>query len=346
MDENTKKRIRLIFNPKDHFPAKLYDVCNDGYLVKWNRNGSVSVIDEAEFEAHVMDVYPGFLQIPSFINFRRLFREYGFEWVINQDNVLEFSHTLFVRGRRQLLPQIKTRRKSFQIASRPAESSEIIECDPDKRYSTRKRRRTKHFNAKENSQSTDMNNSDVQGGGEGNFIISNANSNTFVGVQTPVLQKGIQIVPPSQIRKPEVKQSDTREIQQNFVQNELTEEEFMEWLSRQRKMEESKPKENSPQTVGKDFIWMYYDNNGTRPHFDSNNNGELVITPTETKEPRANKGKTDVPCGMCKCCVAMNLLSAESSVTNDSFVVDLDADVEVSEIIVEENDPEATSSGA
>ena len=339
MDDNSKKRIRLIFNPKDHFPAKLYDVCNDGHLVKWNRNGSISVIDEEAFEKQVMDLYPGFLQIPNFLNFRRLFREYGFEWVINQDDILEFSHPLFVRGRRQLLPDIRTRRKSFHSTARPTtESSDIIETDPDKRYSTRKRRRTKHFNTKDDSAQS----VDIQAGGEGNISVPNLNTSAFV--QTPLSQNGFRIAPPPKVQKPEVKREDTRIIQQNFVQNELTEEEFMHWIARQRKIE--RPKEETPQTVSKDFVWMYYDNNGARPEFVSNNDGQLVLTPTVKKEPMDNndeKPVTGIPCGMCKCCVAMSLLSAENSLTDESFMVDLDSDVEVSEIIVEENNTASPS---
>ena len=334
MDENTKRRIRLIFNPKDGFPSKLYDVCNDGYLIKWNRNGSVSVTDEADFEAQVMEIYPGFLQIPSFLNFRRLFREYGFEWVINQDNVLEFSHPLFVRGRKQLLSDIKTRRKSFMVSARPETSeSEIIEAEPGQRYSTRKRRRTKQFKTGEE------NRPDLQAGGESSFMHSHTNPN----VQQPPLQTQFQIIPPTQLQKPEVRQpADTKLIQQSFVQNELTEEEFMHWISRQRKIDDARNKENIPQTISKDFVWMYYDNNGTRPDFDSNKQGELVLTPSTLDEIKSEKDRNiGIPCGMCKCCVAMSLLSADSSVTDDSsFMVDLDSDVEVTEIIVEEHDPE------
>lgn len=339
MDENAKKRIRLIFNPKDQFPSKLYDVCNDGYLIRWNRNGSVSVPDEDAFEANVMDLYPGFLQIPSFVNFRRLFREYGFEWVINQDNILEFSHPLFVRGRKQLLPEIKTRRKSFQNSHPVASStSEIIEAEPGKRYATRRRRRTKQFAVNENT-----NKPDFSGGGEDRFR-QNINQNIYGGLKTQTLQSGIQIVPPSQlqIQKPEVRQpADLKPIQQNFVQNELTEEEFMQWLARKRMIEDMKVKENLPETVNKEFVWMYYDSNGERPEFEKTKQGDLLLTPV-INENKSDQTKTsEVPCGMCKCCVAMSLLSAGSSVvTDDSFMVDVDSDIEVTEVIVEEHDPE------
>lgn len=52
--EPPKRRYRLILDFKAQFPEKLYDVCNDGVLVHWNPNGSVSVQDEDEFEEKVM----------------------------------------------------------------------------------------------------------------------------------------------------------------------------------------------------------------------------------------------------------------------------------------------------
>ena len=338
MDERTKKRIRLIFNPKDQFPSKLYDVCNDGYLMRWNRNGSVSVPNEEAFETEVMELYPGFLQIPSFVNLRRLFREYGFDWVVTQDNIVEFSHPLFVRGRKQLLTEIKTRRRAFK-SDRPAasSSSEIIETDPGKRYSTRKRRRTKHFTVAADG----INKPDFQAGGEHTYV--QISQNGYGGLHTQTLPPGVQFIPPAQlqIQKPEVRQQvDTKDIQQNFVQNELTEEEFMQWLARKRMIDEMKAKENVPETVNKEYVWMYYDNNGGRPEFENTKNGELILSPAPNENKNDKPKALEVPCGMCKCCVAMSLLSADNSVvTDESFMVDLDSDVEVTEVIVEEHDP-------
>ena len=335
MDESARRRIRLIFNPKDQFPSKLYDVCNDGYLMRWNRNGSVSVPNEAAFEAEVMELYPGFLQIASFVNLRRLFREYGFDWAITQDNVVEFSHPLFVRGRKQLLPDIKTRRKAYK-SDRPAasSSSEIIETEPGKRYSTRKRRRTKQFTVA----ADDENKPDFQAGGELQICM-----NGYSGMQTQTLPPGVQIIPPPQlqIQKQEVRQQvDMKDIQQNYVQNELTEEEFMQWLARKRMIDQMKAKETMTPTVNKEYVWMYYDNNGGRPEFENTKTGELILSPAPN-ENRTDKTKSqEVPCGMCKCCVAMSLLSADNSViTDESFMVDMDSDVDVTEIIVEEHDP-------
>ena len=107
-------RIRLSLDPKERFPEKLYDVANDGYLVSWNGTGTSVTVSEEGFEDKVMECYPGFLQISSFANFRRLFREYGFEWKFHSKrDEFEFSHDSFVYGRRDLLDNINTRRRSF-----------------------------------------------------------------------------------------------------------------------------------------------------------------------------------------------------------------------------------------
>lgn len=111
-------RIRLSMDPKERFPEKLYDVANDGYLVSWNGCGDGVIVNEEEFENKVMKCYPGFVQISSFANFRRLFREYGFDWEIidrseKHSHTFEFSHPSFKHGKGDLLCNIQTRRKSF-----------------------------------------------------------------------------------------------------------------------------------------------------------------------------------------------------------------------------------------
>jgi hypothetical protein len=151
--EAPKKRYRLIVDFKSQFPEKLYDVVNDGALIKWNRNGSISVTSEEEFENNVMKWYPGFLQIPSFQNFKRLFREYGFDRVVNQNNQYEWSHEMFVRGRREFLSEIKTRRKSFRTPQNRREfnaDGDIIIPTNGRRFPLRKRAKTKHYSPHNN----------------------------------------------------------------------------------------------------------------------------------------------------------------------------------------------------
>ncbi|ESO98425.1 hypothetical protein LOTGIDRAFT_159233 [Lottia gigantea] len=96
----------------DRFPEKLYEVASDDYLIRWNENGTSVFVDEEGFADVVMDCYPGFLQIPDFANIRRLFREYGFDWN-HEGSVFEFSHPSFVRGNPEILCEVLTRRKSF-----------------------------------------------------------------------------------------------------------------------------------------------------------------------------------------------------------------------------------------
>ncbi|KAK6186577.1 hypothetical protein SNE40_008591 [Patella caerulea] len=96
----------------DRFPEKLYDVVEDNYVIRWGADGTSIFVDENGFAEIIMECYPGFLQIPDFPNFRRLFREYSFDWE-NRDSIFEFSHPCFIRGKPELLGQILTRRKSY-----------------------------------------------------------------------------------------------------------------------------------------------------------------------------------------------------------------------------------------
>lgn len=101
------------------FPEKLYDVASDDYLFRWTDGGTwISVVEEEVFEKEVMRRYPGFLQIPSFVNLRRLFREYKFDWRVNEETSLyEFHHPCFRKDKPELLANIKTRRKSASSTS-------------------------------------------------------------------------------------------------------------------------------------------------------------------------------------------------------------------------------------
>lgn len=135
-----KPRLRLSMDPKERWPDKLYDVANDGYLLKWNPTGNSVIVEEAGFADKVMHCYPGFVQIPLFLNLRRLFREYGFDWkIVDDGNTFEFSHPCLVRGQRQMLDEIRTRRKSF---SKLEEGTDIFKppfltASPSKKYCTR-----------------------------------------------------------------------------------------------------------------------------------------------------------------------------------------------------------------
>lgn len=152
--EESRVKLRLRFDPKTRFPFKLYDVANDSYLVKWNSDGTSVLVDEETFEEEVMRCYPGFVKIASFVNFRRLFREYSFEWKIvdGTDSLFEFSHPSFVRGGMSLLAGVKTKRKSFYkpFLCRREEMCPLATSSP-KQYSQRRNRCRRRTSESENS---------------------------------------------------------------------------------------------------------------------------------------------------------------------------------------------------
>ena len=89
------------------FPEKLFKVVNDGIVITWNENGTGIVIEEDIFEAHVMDLYPGFVQVGTFHNLRRLLRDYGFDFIVIRKRrqktptvalKIEYRHPLFTRN--------------------------------------------------------------------------------------------------------------------------------------------------------------------------------------------------------------------------------------------------------
>ncbi|GAB1598642.1 hypothetical protein LOTGIDRAFT_159233 [Argonauta hians] len=130
MHPERKHKARLYLQRGDKFPEKLYSVVEDGCILRWDNNGvrislgsptlyntSNSILEDnpgpKNYEALVMDLYPGFVQIPLFTNLRRLFREYSFGWHVSSRGVFSFSHPYFRRGRQDLLANIKTRRKTI-----------------------------------------------------------------------------------------------------------------------------------------------------------------------------------------------------------------------------------------
>ncbi|KAK7108933.1 hypothetical protein V1264_013068 [Littorina saxatilis] len=127
MDYNSadgcRLRTRLFCDSKGRFPGKLYEVASDGYLIKWSSDGLSIFVEEEYFEDKVMECYPGFVQIATFLNLRRLFREYSFDWRIVEgtDTLFEFSHPDFIRGREDLLREVTTKRRSVRrLASKRA----------------------------------------------------------------------------------------------------------------------------------------------------------------------------------------------------------------------------------
>ena len=151
--DELRLRPRVSFEPKARFPFKLYDVANDGFLVKWSPSGTSVYVEEGFFEENVMKCYPGFVQIASFANVRRLFREYSFDWSIVEgtDNVFEFSHPDFIRERKDLLHAIKTKRKSLRRSYNPRRFVGPLAASSPKRRGLRRRCRRRRETSESDS---------------------------------------------------------------------------------------------------------------------------------------------------------------------------------------------------
>ena len=93
------------------------EVANDGVLITWTNDSSGLIVQEREFEENVMQMYPGFVQVETFHNLRRLFRDYSFKFRILQRKrsshglSIEFRHPSFSRNSYDQLPQVKKRQR-------------------------------------------------------------------------------------------------------------------------------------------------------------------------------------------------------------------------------------------
>lgn len=112
-------RPRISFGTQYKFPLKLYEIANDGMIIKWTGNGTAITIEEREFEDNILQYYPGFVQVKSFQNFRRLLRDYTFKFRILRRRkpcgfMLEYRHPFFLRDRPDQVLQIrKSKRRYF-----------------------------------------------------------------------------------------------------------------------------------------------------------------------------------------------------------------------------------------
>ena len=342
METLPRKSYRLIVDFKSQFPEKLYDVVNDGYLIHWNRNGSISVNSEEEFENSVMRLYPGFLQIPTFLNFKRLFREYGFDRVVNENNEYEFSHPFFIRGRRDLTKKILTRRKSLRFpANFNREEPLIINAEEGKRYSTRKRKRTTLFNPNTDScQSTDETETESQGDTYKTYIISHTDMKRYPVVKpeennnqvNPKLQNDAKYSNTKE--SPKLQKIQIQNIMEKYAEKEFTEQEYEEWMAKQRKldklnensMREKKQESNVHKT--REFWWMYDDK------FDASS--EVKDKPTAPENC--------MPCGFCKCCSAIsNYVHIFGEIPENIQVFDYLVEVPVETEVNDENDMNVAS---
>ncbi|KAH3717042.1 uncharacterized protein LOC127856370 [Dreissena polymorpha] len=310
-----KRRYRLILDFKCQFPEKLYDVCNDGYLVHWNRNGSVSVRDETTFENSVMTCYPGFLQIPTMLNFKRLFREYGFDRDVNKEGSLEWSHPFFVMNRRDLVQQIKTRRKAYlhPVLTGSADEcnrfgpGQVIPTEGKRRYSARRRRQPQRLSA-EGSDTPMSRTPDIGGGGDTPLNSSLSIGSSYV-VKTPhavIIEDSTPVKHFTSIPNVNLNQNancarDARAVMTAYAQNEFTLEEYNQYIVQKRKSEEQKINaaySANPDSKNKEYWWMY----------DNTMKGGFVhtVNAQQQKPSMAATGQETMPCGFCKCCSAIS----------------------------------------
>lgn len=320
--EKKNTRVKLRFNPKDPFPEKLYDVANDGYLVKWNGCGTgVQVADPDLFENVVMSIYPGFLQIASFVNFRRLFREYSFHWkLLDDDCTLEFSHPCFVYGYRDAVSEVRTRKKSF---SKPSMGMSTFQrdvlalndeaVDESKRYRTRSRltkRRSRESedildSSSDSNSSTFVINDSLQDSGS----ISNDNHKYYDLNAESVID----------VTSPRDTSNDRRtfssvasQIMKLFVKNEFTFEDFCTWAERNQT--------DFGLDANKFDIFAYMNN---QAEINTHSYAELVdnsvsYRPLEQSFTQELQKYPEQPCENCACCRAYQNLHCDQSSTLQS----------------------------
>lgn len=309
-------RLRLSFNSKDPFPEKLYDVANNGYLVKWNGCGTAVQVDDPDlFEKEVMKCYPGFLQIPSFVNFRRLFREYSFDWkFLDDEQTFEFSHPYFVYGYRDVVSEIRTRRKSF---SKPtldisAFQKEVNALENDigedgKRYNTRRSRRTKTRKSLETENRGTHNSEDYTN--ESRFVINDSlqdgsSNDSYSSNQTTKPDN----LNNSSVNNNHNNSSNTfssvaSDIMKLFIKNEFSFEDFCNWTERnQCDFNLNANKWDILESVNNQSQSLFTVNNTSHALF-TTNDGYSNSSQISYADPQLQED----PCGNCKCCRAYQI---------------------------------------
>jgi hypothetical protein len=267
---------RAIDDSRERFPEKAFTVANDGFLLKWNDEGTAVYVDDTDFENIVMKYYPGFLQIPSFANFRRLFREYGFDWVIlDETNFLQFSHPFFIRGNPDLLPNVLTKRKSFGSSPRD------IAVRRERRHSTPKRKHKRVSGAKYSINFDD-----------GEYDSSNISGHKCIRLDDSSASDFGEAQPDNR--------GDVSEIMEEYARNEMTEEEYYMWIAQKENQGEHAwdilfPKSGHERLYTSGSIELVEE----RVASDGIQGNDVAIPTAHHNVP-----KTFVPCGNCPCCQA------------------------------------------
>lgn len=314
-------RVRLSFDSKDPFPEKLYDVANNGYLVKWNGCGTAVQVDDPDlFEKEVMKCYPGFLQIPSFVNFRRLFREYSFDWKFLDDGqTFEFSHPYFVYGYRDVVSEIRTRRKSFSkptldISAFQKEVNALEnENDEDgKRYNTRRSRRTKTRKSLEIENRGAHHSEDYTNNSR--FVINDSlqdgSSNDSYSSNQPTKPDNLNnsSVDNNHYNSSNTFSSVASDIMKLFIKNEFSFEDFCTWTERnQCDFNLNANKWDILESVNNQSQSLFTVNNTSHALF-TTNDGYSNSSQISYADPQLQED----PCGNCKCCRAYQISHYEN----------------------------------
>lgn len=119
--------------PTPAFLEKLFDILEDNrsysHLIAWQPDGNSFIIKKVnEFSEIVLPRYFKHSNIQSYI---RQLNMYGFSKTRHDSNHHEFTHKLFQRGRRDLLPLI--RRKTQQNGGKSSSSSDAVPLKPQKK---------------------------------------------------------------------------------------------------------------------------------------------------------------------------------------------------------------------
>ena len=270
------------------------------------------------------------------LNFKRLFREYGFDRDVNKDGDLEWHHPWFVRGRREMVRQIKTRRKAFGNAL-PDPSNEglfgppvVIPTEGKRRYSVRRRKKTKRFsNGSDVSFNSSMGTPDHGGGGDvslngsidGKAFVVKPPQAIYIENGTPDLhrsrsQHSIHMTHSGgKLVNEKVSAQidhDVQAVMNDFARNEFTIEEYNEYISKKRKLEQQMKVDSNKSGIDvtqKEFWWMYENRSNQNPQNVEPLSSDVTSTQF-VKDPNQNTNAGNVPdsmpCGFCKCCSAIS----------------------------------------
>lgn len=93
------------------FPEKLWSLVNEctSGAIGWGMDGDRIFIDYDKFQNEFLDPCSGVFKTQNLVSFVRQLNMYGFRKCNRYDDVHEFRHPHFIRGRRDLIKLMKRR---------------------------------------------------------------------------------------------------------------------------------------------------------------------------------------------------------------------------------------------